>query len=291
MLRGVGRLLAALLLSLGGIASPVAAQSAPFCAPGQAPQFVFGFAALRQIIGPAMGEAIECEHPNSANGDTLQRTTTGLAFYRKSTNTPTFTDGWRHWALLRAGVVAWSGSDIDPPGVALPPAPACQELGGGACFQAESLLAETVRLLNTTSTGQALLRNAALAGVNARFAGTPPGVLANFDPYTGQVIVSSRLSSFPDIDRAPVLAHELQHATDWVLYGARLDTVTGCFSTEANAYSTEAKVWTELQGGQLKPPRNPLEEELNAIAQAIRTDQPGFLRRLSSVYHEQCAEG
>ena len=101
--------------------APALAQTAPFCRPGESPQFTFGFAALKMQLGPTMGEPIECAHPNSANGDVIQNTTTGLSFWRKSTNTPTFTDGWRHWGLTPAGMVAWEGSSIDPPGVAVAP--------------------------------------------------------------------------------------------------------------------------------------------------------------------------
>ena len=74
-----------------------------------------------------MGNPFECEHPNNANGDTLQKTTTGLAFYRKSTNTPTFTDGYRHWGLTATGIVGWVGDAVDPPYASVavaPPAPA-----------------------------------------------------------------------------------------------------------------------------------------------------------------------
>jgi len=103
----------ALLLS---IPSPVAlAQGYPYCQPGQIPRFLFGFATLKAQLGTIMGEPTECEHPNSANGDTLQKTTTGLAFYRKATNTPTFTDGWRHWGMTAAGIVRWEGDAVDPP--------------------------------------------------------------------------------------------------------------------------------------------------------------------------------
>src|SRR5919199_1838493 len=93
-----------------------AAQVAPHCLDDQAPQFVLGFAALKAQIGPAMGDAVECEYPDPlGTGDTEQHTTTGLAFFRKSTNTPTFTDGYTHWALTSRGVVTWTGSAIDPP--------------------------------------------------------------------------------------------------------------------------------------------------------------------------------
>jgi hypothetical protein len=86
-----------------------------FCGATQVPRFQFGFATLKSNLGPIMGDPVECEHPNAANGDTLQRTTTGLAFYRKSTNTPTFTDGYNHWAMTPYGLVSWTGQSIDPP--------------------------------------------------------------------------------------------------------------------------------------------------------------------------------
>ena len=96
----------------------VSAQGLPFCKPGERPAFTFGFASLKAQLGPTMGDPVECAHPNSANGDVLQHTTTGLSFWRKSTNTPTFTEGWYHWALTPRGMVIWTGSAIDPPSVA-----------------------------------------------------------------------------------------------------------------------------------------------------------------------------
>jgi len=82
---------------------------APFCGPGQAPHYQFGFQALSDNLGAAMGQPTECEHANADNGDTLQHTTKGLAFYRYSTNTPTFTTGYEHFALTSIGPVRWTG--------------------------------------------------------------------------------------------------------------------------------------------------------------------------------------
>ena len=93
----------ALTILLGQPAPAALAQAAPYCAPGTQPQFTHGFAALKAALGPVMGEPTECEHNDGDSGDILQQTTTGLSFWRKSTNTPTFTDGYRHWALLPAG--------------------------------------------------------------------------------------------------------------------------------------------------------------------------------------------
>jgi hypothetical protein len=115
------------VLTLFQVTVGLASAQASFCQSGEQPTFRFGFGTLKEQLGPAMGSPVECEHPNSANGDTLQKTTTGLAFYRKSTNTPTFTDGYRHWALTVAGVASWEGDAVDPPAsvlranVAVPP--------------------------------------------------------------------------------------------------------------------------------------------------------------------------
>lgn len=102
------------------LAAPNVALAAPYCAPGQEPVYVFGFKALHDRLGERMGDPLECEHTEASTGDAHQQTTTGLAFYRKSTNTPTFTNGWDHWALTGSGLVYWTGSSIDPPGTKIP---------------------------------------------------------------------------------------------------------------------------------------------------------------------------
>ncbi|MDP8921925.1 MAG: hypothetical protein M3O34_03510 [Chloroflexota bacterium] len=113
-------------------AAPASAQPAPYCRPGESPEFTFGFAVLAARLGPIVGEPIECAHPNDA-GDVLQHTTTGLAFWRKATNMPTFTDGCRHWALGPRGIGYWEGTSIDPPSAAVW-GDECHDPGGtGAC--------------------------------------------------------------------------------------------------------------------------------------------------------------
>jgi hypothetical protein len=67
------------------------------CAPGVSPRFALGFA-----------------DPNGS-GDMHQLTTSGLAFWRESTNMPTFTNGSQHWGRTAAGWVEWTGTSIDPP--------------------------------------------------------------------------------------------------------------------------------------------------------------------------------
>ncbi len=92
------------------------AQGGNRCAPGATPSFTVGFADLKARLGTAMGEPLTCEFADpNGSGDMHQLTTNGLAFWRKSTNTPTFTNGSEHWGHTSTGWVEWSGTSIDPP--------------------------------------------------------------------------------------------------------------------------------------------------------------------------------
>ena len=102
----------ALLLPVPALAQP----ADPFCAPGQAPEFTHGLATLADQLGLLMGEAVECEHQEPTSGDTLQATTTGLAYYRRAAqDTPIFTDGQSHVALTGQGLIGWDGPSVDAP--------------------------------------------------------------------------------------------------------------------------------------------------------------------------------
>jgi hypothetical protein len=79
------------------------------------PRFAGGIAALKASLGTAMGDPLECERVVDGSGDTQQKTTTGLAYYRKAINVAAFTTGWDHWGLVDRGVVHWVGASIDPP--------------------------------------------------------------------------------------------------------------------------------------------------------------------------------
>jgi hypothetical protein len=90
------------------------AELAPYCLPGKTAEFVLGFANLKEQLGDAMGEPLECEHTNPENGDSLQATSTGLAVFHQQSGLLMFTDGWRTWAMLPEGMVSWT-ADQDPP--------------------------------------------------------------------------------------------------------------------------------------------------------------------------------
>lgn len=82
---------------------------------GTRPRFQGGIATLKSTLGATMGDPIECERVVSADGDTQQQTTTGLAYYRKRLNAAAFTTGWDHWGLVERGVVHWASDAVDPP--------------------------------------------------------------------------------------------------------------------------------------------------------------------------------
>jgi lipoprotein-anchoring transpeptidase ErfK/SrfK len=96
-------------------AASIITKPAPYCQPGQEPQFVLGIANLADQLGETMGEPLECEHLDQASGDVHQQTTTGLAFYLPGANTAGFTNGWRHWSLVDGQVTTWIGPDSAPP--------------------------------------------------------------------------------------------------------------------------------------------------------------------------------
>jgi hypothetical protein len=99
------------------IASPSPAGAA--CTPAR-PLFASGMLTLKSALGAAMGEPQECEHPVDDQGDTQQKTSTGLAYYRQQLNVACFTTGWDHWALTTRGLVTWTGESVDPPPDAAP---------------------------------------------------------------------------------------------------------------------------------------------------------------------------
>jgi len=85
------------------------------CATTQHATFADEFASLSRAIGDNIGQPLECAHADPATGDVLQPTSTGLAIYRAVSHVAIFTDGYRHWALGRHGLVTWEGDAVDPP--------------------------------------------------------------------------------------------------------------------------------------------------------------------------------
>jgi len=68
------------------------------------PEFKLGFKALAEQIPEVVGEPLENERHNPANGDSMQSTTKGLMVWRKADNWTAFTNGDRTWVNGPFGV-------------------------------------------------------------------------------------------------------------------------------------------------------------------------------------------
>jgi Transglycosylase SLT domain len=80
------------------------------------PTFGDGFANLSALID--MGTPLEDAHVDG-DGDVVQLTSTGLAYWLPADNQVSFTDGWNRWAWTDYGLVQWAGNDVEAP----PPPP------------------------------------------------------------------------------------------------------------------------------------------------------------------------
>jgi len=103
------------LQALDTLSQRVTTSQNGLCNPAR-PVFLRGMASLKTALGARMGEAVECERVVDSVGNTQQRTTVGLAYYRPESNTACFTTGWDHWAVTTTGqLVYWTGDAVDPP--------------------------------------------------------------------------------------------------------------------------------------------------------------------------------
>jgi hypothetical protein len=81
------------------------------------------FVLLGEQLGALLGEPIEDEHTLADSCDTIQQTTTGLAYVSCDTGVVGFAaspDGMHHWALADNQVVEWFGPEAEPPATAGP---------------------------------------------------------------------------------------------------------------------------------------------------------------------------
>jgi len=65
---------------------------------------VLGFATLAGDLPQQVGQCVDNEGHNPANGDALQQTTDGLLVWRKLDNWTAFTDGYHTWINGPSGV-------------------------------------------------------------------------------------------------------------------------------------------------------------------------------------------
>jgi hypothetical protein len=278
------RRLLGVLLALA-LALPAASASAqPAC------EFKLGFRMIAAQIPGIVGQCLENEHHNPANGDALQRTTGGLLVWRKADNFTAFTDGHRSWVngpfglqvRLNTARFAWEAA-----APAAAPAGACATVGTERCLPVDPRLMGAVEALLGVDEGRFLLRAAARGGVVLRVEPLPEGVHGVYRTRTRTIGMSAALAGASDKVKAAILAHELRHAVDHV-NGTLGETEASCLKSEEDAFRVQARVWAEMWQGRLPPSDDPMHEELNVIAVAAARDPVGLAEALAGAYHEEC---
>jgi hypothetical protein len=283
------------------------------CPPGQAPTFVFGFAGLKERLGARMGDPLSCERPGP-EGDALQQTTTGMARYRKTTNTPSFTSGDEHWALTDRGLVHWLGQSLDPPASAevvgdemalasptRPPMafatpPSSTELISTTADNGANLLPDQPAWLQQAAAylNEYDRRNATVlvpviqrAGISLRPL-RELGAWGLFVPSSHRIVLDPSLADEAPQAVAPVLGHEADHARDAFQYGAPRSQAA-CYSWEITAFVLEARIWASFYGPSGKPdPQTDLEQELNLILSTSRANPGNFMNSIKENYQAEC---
>src|SRR5438093_2633740 len=118
------------ILPLAALLSALALFPAPSLQAQAACTFTLGFKALRDQIPDVVGNCLENEHFNLANGNSEQRTSGGLLVWRKADNWTAFTDGSTTWINGPEGLASRPNAGLlfpweaAAPAVALPAVPA-----------------------------------------------------------------------------------------------------------------------------------------------------------------------
>ena len=264
-----------LILTLGLAVNIKVVRASNFCGIDEAPEFRFGIAYLKALIGPVMGDPVECEHANRANGDALQHTTTGLAFYRKATNTPTFTDGWRHWAWTENGLVTWVGASVDPPNLTV-----------------STSISDGLRVLVDWEREVPILIgiNRLLRDMTSRikFMDLSGDALGAYFPRSRWIGLNENLQRETPAVLSMVLAHEGQHALDHHL-GFLVGEPRACFDAELRAFDVQIVLWQAMWGNDGLGDEATANERMFNYMLWAKLNVPGLYRSaIVDLYDEQC---
>ena len=90
----------------------------------------------------------------------------------------------------------------------------CINVPSTPCLIGDPLLRSTVLDLSAVPNGPSLLNTAAAFGVRVRRGDLPFGVLGVYDLSAKEITISKLLDAYSEFERATVLGHELQHASD-----------------------------------------------------------------------------
>ncbi len=87
----------------------------PVCERGAATQFIGAFVRLSQELKEHMGTPLGCAEVDRATGNTVQRTSRGVATLHPKEGQATFSDGESTWSIHGSQLLEWSGSVHERP--------------------------------------------------------------------------------------------------------------------------------------------------------------------------------
>lgn len=122
-LLGAGSLALILVLGLGPARTEVLGSVdprpigvwTPVCEDDTAVSFAGAFVGLAQQLDERMGEPRGCAELDETTGDTVQRTSRGVATLSSETELTTFSDGDRTWSISGSHLLEWTGPAREPP--------------------------------------------------------------------------------------------------------------------------------------------------------------------------------
>ena len=114
------------------------------------------------------------------------------------------------------------------------------------------------------------------------------GALGFYSPDENIIRISNSVVSEDVHDLADLISHESSHALDYWT-GVDITSTQGCFNTEINAFKHQADVWHSFYPNLKPSPLDTLDQFLNAVTNAVTTNQRSFAQKLTDVYHHQCA--
>ncbi len=164
----------------------------------------------------------------------------------------------------------------------------CLDVGAEKCLQTHPWLRTTVEQLAADEDGLRLLRIAANHGIDLLYEDLPEGYLGMYRPFFATITLDIDLALYSEQERCTILIHELVHAFDFFA-GTPMLEQQACLEAEVRAFRTSAEYWYRIWSGELPtPPTNPVQHNLNIIAQTAREDPAKLNNLITERYMEVC---
>lgn len=263
-----------------------------------ATQFRLGFATLASMIPVVVGQPLESEH-YGANGDSLQRTTTGLMVWRKADNWTAFTNGYQTWVNGPLGLqvrlnterFTWENA---APVVQGAPSPSPSAASNAPTVVAWSPFLQDQKLVDALALAYGDAPDwrqyadiAAMRQTRVQWANLPQsvgGVTSN-GYIRGALRVGIALNAALEQESTQVVAAVLAHETYHASTAENAGSGNACYQNEIDAYRWQAYVWRLLP----RPANTTaLVLDQDQVASLVSSGQIDSYIRNSPSYQQEC---